>query len=235
MSTSQLHSSAGLAFSLQPILTACRSAPTARQYALELVGRLAEISGAKFAAWLNWPAYENPIACTDDSELYLVRCRALADSLPILACDRSAVAAPMRFRAHISGVLAIAGGPFQQAHVQLLTELGRVALAQYEALRTAEDLSLPCPGGDFVAELVHKLRQPLDTMECCAHVIGTALPPADTHAHKLLHMLHSQINAINGVLTEAAQPFAPCSTLPEREPGELDNCVLTNAAMAAVT
>jgi hypothetical protein len=75
---------------------------------------------------------------------------------------------------------------------------------------------------EFVANLVHAMRQPLSTIDTCLYLIEVLLPPGERKAREQLSEITRQLCCIDEILSSAAQT---------REPSR----VLTNAAMAAVT
>jgi hypothetical protein len=226
------------------ILSACQSSHTADAYARSLVEALASGMHSEFAIWLNWPAgHGEPVAYTAGCEIVLPHLRALCNRAPILSNDldvrfvRSIAAVPMMFRHSPAGVLAVANAanPYTPADLDVLAEIGRAALADYESRERADALGIRA-ARESVPDFVHDLRQPLGILEVCTYYLDIVLPDNESKARQQLVEMRRQIDCASRILDQQSEAyirrrFDETAAEPETEPSR----VFTNSAMSMVT
>jgi signal transduction histidine kinase len=189
---------------------------------------------------LNCPVGPGCIVAETEDTPAIVRHAVTDAPLPLLAndwnpCDgiRSLAAAPVRFRASLVGVLAVADGErtYTRSDLDMLEGIGCAAVAEYESLERAEALGM-LQRRESMAELIHDLRQPLGILEACAFLLDVSLPPAETRSREQLAVMMRQLDRAGRILNEIASGYAPPRS---RRDYESESRVLTKSAMSMVT
>src|SRR5262249_52272020 len=137
------------------------------------------------------------------------------------------------------GILAVANGarPYTPADIVLLETIGRIAVAEHEALERTETLGME-NRQESMADLVHGLRQPLGILEACAVLLDMSLPAGETRAREHLTEMLSQLERASGILDQSTTGYASPASRPrtdETEPEESDSRFFANSAMSMVT
>jgi signal transduction histidine kinase len=201
---------------IRSVLGACQYAPSARDYALQLVRALAAATDSPCAIWLNWPPHPTDVvAQTGDASAGALS--ALCDCAPLAANDladgsglHSIAAAPMMFRSSVAGVLAVANRAhaYTTADLALLAQIGRTAVLEFETRVHAEELKLQTMARR-VADLAHELRQPLSILEACACLLELVLEPVDPRAREHLDEMHHQLDLAGCSIEQTLRGYAP--------------------------
>lgn len=209
---------------LRFLLVSCHRAATSRQYASELVERLARESGSPICIWLDYARGSFvPVAWTPAAEPHLpearIRCTlepcANNEAAPESAL-RSMASVPLYFRSCPAGVLVLANRPegYTRADLEPLLETGRMALLEYEDRRQAEESGLESAfqtGDDTLAAFVHQLRQPLSIIDTCAYFLNMILPDSPDKALAQVSVLQEQVASADRILADAVQSLHPCA------------------------
>jgi signal transduction histidine kinase len=235
MHATQLLAHPVFAEKIRNVLSVCQRALTPREYARRLVETVADITDSQYAVWLNWP--DGPESLVAETEGFSSRHRVLSlcACVPRLSNEvdaregvHSVLAAPIMFRSSITGVLAVANGarPYTPADLDLLREIARAAVLEYETLERTEALGLASAWRQTV-DLVHGLRQPLSILEACAFYLDLVLPAGEEKAREQLAQMQKQIDRASGMLDDCAQGHPPEF---EEVPG-----ILTTSAMSMAT
>jgi signal transduction histidine kinase len=228
------------------VLSACQYASTPGDYARRVVETLASVTDSEYAIWLNWPAGPESVVAETQGFPFRSRVLALCDYAPC-RCTKldprdgvhSIAVAPIMFRSSITGVLAVVNGalPYTPSDLNLLRDVGRTAVLEYEMLERAEALGVATPR-QRTADLVHELRQPLGILEACAFYLELVLPASEARAREQLAEMQRQLNRASGILDEGTRVYPRCNSVPvfeEPEPDEEESRILTNSAMSMVT
>jgi signal transduction histidine kinase len=228
------------------VLSACQYASTPGDYARRVVETLASVTDSEYAIWLNWPAGPESVVAETQGFPFRSRVLALCDYAPC-RCTKldprdgvhSIAVAPIMFRSSITGVLAVVNGalPYTPSDLNLLRDVGRTAVLEYEMLERAEALGVATPR-QRTADLVHELRQPLGILEACAFYLELVLPASEARAREQLAEMQRQLNRASGILDEGTRVYPRCNSVPvfeEPEPDEEEILILTNSATSMVT
>jgi hypothetical protein len=214
MSATQVHAHLAVSERIRDVLGSCQYAHTAQEYARQVVEALAVATHSQYAVWMNWPFEEGIVSQAEGSDA-LARLLQLCKYAPLLSNDvapgfgiHSFAAAPVLFRSTTAGVLAVGGGsrPYTTSDLELLEEVGRAALPQYESLVHTESLGITS-AARRLADLAHDLRQPLGTLEACAFYLDLILPEDETKAREQLPEMQSQLDAASRLLAESTQGY----------------------------
>jgi signal transduction histidine kinase len=228
------------------VLSACQYASTPGDYARRLMETLAGVTNSEYAVWLNWPAGPESVVAETQDFPFRSRVLALCDYAPRRSTKldprdglHSIAVAPVMFRSSITGVLAVANGalPYTPCDLNLLRDVGRTAVLEYEILERAEALGVATPR-QRTADVLHQLRQPLGILEACAFYIDLVLPPSEAKAREQVAEMQRQLDRASGILDEATQAYPRCNSVPvfeEPEPDEEEILILTNSATSMVT
>jgi signal transduction histidine kinase len=228
------------------VLSACQYASTPGDYARRLVETLANITSSECAIWLNWPVSPESVVAETQGFPFRRRVLALCDYAP-RRCTKldprdgvhSIAVAPILFRSSITGVLAVANGakPYTPCDLNLLRDVGSMAVLEYETLERAEALGVATPR-QRTADFVHELRQPLGVLEACAYYLDLVLPASESRAREQLAEIKKQLDRAGGILDKGSRVYPRCNSVPvfeEPEPDDEESLPLTNSAMSMVT
>jgi len=203
---------------LQSLLVSCHRAPTAREYASDLVRGLARVFDSPVCVWLNETARKfEPLAWTADAEPHLAEILFRCTAKPGIENEaapgntlETLITVPMLFRSSPGGVLMLANrcGGYTQADCEILLEAGRIALLEHEKRRLAGDAGY-APGEKNIASFVHKLRQPLSIIDTCAYFLDMVLPQFPEKSHAQISVIQQQVAIADRILTEAVQSLYP--------------------------
>lgn len=225
---------------IRTILSTCRSERTSDSYASRLVTMAAALLQSQHAVWLDWPVGAGCVVAETDGFNPLGRWLTRHGCVPMLTneycCDGivSLVAAPIRFRDTVVGILAVANAerPYTHADLRVLEVVASAAVAEYESLRHAESLEM-ATRPQALAGFIHDLRQPMGVIEACAFLLEMKLPPEGSQREQVAEIFH-QLDRASRILDTMTRPYTrPCDGETDDEPS--DNRVFTNSAMSLVT
>jgi signal transduction histidine kinase len=243
MTATQVLAPVGVAENVRTVLSACRRQRSATDYARQLIQTLAETTHSQHALWLNLPAGPGYLVAETDGFDPFTRRLMLERRLPLLDNAwtfgeeiHSVAAVAIRFRSSVVGILAVANGarPYTPADIVLLETIGRIAVAEHEALERTETLGVE-NRQESMADLVHGLRQPLGILEACAFLLDMSLPAGETRAREHLTEMLSQLERASGILDQSTTGYASRPRTDETEPEESDSRFFANSAMSMVT
>jgi signal transduction histidine kinase len=214
MPATQVHAHLAVSERIRNVLGSCQYARTAQEYARQVVEALAVATRSPHAVWMNWPFEEGILSQADGSDA-LACLLQLCKHAPLLSNEiapgfgiHSLAAAPVLFRSTTAGVLAVGGSsrPYTTSDLELLEEVGRAALPQYESLVHTESLGITT-AARRLADLAHDLRQPLGTLEASTFYLDLILPEEETKAREQLSEMQSQLDAASRLLDESTQGY----------------------------
>ena len=237
MPATQVPAHPAVAEEIQDVLSACQYAWNGRDYACQLVLKLAALTDSPYAVWLNWPLSREGIVAQTENLPSPECLLSLCERAPLLRNDlenefgiHSMAAAPVILRSSMLGVLAVANGarPYAPAVLDLLAGVGRTALVEYECREHAACIGLTGMP-QRMAHLVHRLRQPLGNLEASLCFLELVLPAAEPRVNEQIAKMQAQLDLVGEIINEAVQGYA------RRKAPEAESLVLANSAMSMVT